>query len=340
MTQRDFWRNSTVAVIGGGSWGTVLAHLVSQNCSDVRVWVRDEERARTINATKANPDYISTLELGAHVHAFSAPERIFEIKVHAVVWALPSGSCREQAALLARYFCGEEVVLHATKGIEDGTLKRVSQILREELPCRRIGVISGPNLAEEIAKNEPAATVVASVFDEVIEAGQILLSTDRMRVYGARDVVGVEWASALKNILAIAAGALDAMKFGWNTRALLITRGLAEMVRFGVAMGAQQSTFLGLAGVGDLLATCNSALSRNYRVGLRLASGENIESIMAELGSVAEGVRTTKIVWEFARDRGISMPITESVYNLLHGGAILQQALHALMTRPASIDES
>jgi glycerol-3-phosphate dehydrogenase (NAD(P)+) len=193
--------------------------------------------------------------------------------------------------------------------------------------------MSGPNLAVELAHGEPAATVVASNFDEVLEVGKFLLHNERFRVYTDHDVVGVEWAGTLKNILAIASGALDAMKLGWNARALLITRGLAEIVRFGKALGAQESTFLGLAGVGDLLATCSSPLSRNYRVGYKLAQGEKLEKVIEELGAVAEGVRTVMSVRQFANEHGISMPITEAVYQLLQSDASVQQILHKLMTR-------
>ena len=332
---KDFWRKSTIAVIGGGSWGTVLAHLASQNCAEVRVWLREEEQARSFNATRSNPKYVKELQLKGNLRAYSEPSRIFEGGVQGVIWSLPSKACREQARAFAPCFKGDEVILHATKGIEDGTLKRVSVILREELPAARIGVISGPNLADEIARGEPAATVIASAFEEVIEAARDILSTERFRVYSATDVVGVEWAGVLKNVLAIAAGALDALKMGWNARSMLISRGLAEMVRFGTHLGAQQSTFLGLAGVGDLLATCSSPLSRNYRVGFALGQGKKLEQVLQDLGSTAEGVRTCRSVREFAQKRGIYMPITEGVYELLQGERGVQDVLHELMTRPA-----
>jgi glycerol-3-phosphate dehydrogenase (NAD(P)+) len=334
MTPKDFWRNSKVGVIGGGSWGTVLANLVSKNTREVRVWLRDEDSVRAFNSTRSNQQYLPEMQLDERVRAYSSMDRIFEGGLNAVIWALPSSVCRENAKNFAHYFQGDELIFHATKGVEMGTMKRISEVLGEELPTRRIGVISGPNLAHEVAKNEPAATVIASAFAEVCEAGQILFMSDSFRIYRATDVIGVEWAGTLKNVLAIAAGALDAMKLGWNARAMLITRGLAEMVRFGVAMGADQSTFLGLAGVGDLLATCSSPLSRNYRVGIRLAQGEPLEKILKDLGSTAEGVRTTQSVWEFASKRNISMPITEGVYHLLRGGVSVQQVLHQLMTRP------
>jgi glycerol-3-phosphate dehydrogenase (NAD(P)+) len=176
--------------------------------------------------------------------------------------------------------------------------------------------------------------VVASRFDEVIEAGQRLLASRQFRVYSSRDVIGVEWAGTLKYVLAIAAGALDALGLGWNARSMLITRGLAEMVRFGTALGGEAQTFLGLAGMGDLMATCGSPLSRNYRVGARLAKGEELSTILETLGTTAEGVSTTRTISRFARERGISMPISEGVNALLSGGASVQQAIEALMNRP------
>ncbi len=331
---KDFWRKSRVAVVGGGSWGTVLAHLASKNCGEVRLWIREEERARQLNSTRSNPKYVKGLELGGNLKAYSEPERLFDGGVQGVIWCLPSKAGRDQAKDLAKFFRGDEIVIHATKGVEEGSLKTTSQILREELPARRIGVVSGPNLADEIARGEPAASVVASPFREVVEAGQLILSSDLFRVYSATDVAGVEWAGTLKNVLAIAAGSLDALKLGWNTRAMLISRGLAEMVRFGVAMGGQTQTFLGLAGVGDLLATASSVLSRNYRVGYGLGEGKALEAILAEIGSTAEGVKTAQNVSAYARARGISMPITEGVDVLTRGQASVKDVLHALMVRP------
>jgi glycerol-3-phosphate dehydrogenase (NAD(P)+) len=338
MTPRDFWSKATVAVLGGGSWGTVLAQLAAQNVAEVRLWVRDPARAAEINRERRNRVYAPELELSPRVRAFSAPDEVFRGGVHAVLWVLPSKACRSEARELARYFTGSEILIHATKGIEEGSMKRVSELLREELPCPRIGVVSGPNLAAEVARGEPAATVVASRFQEVIEAGRELLMSPRFRVYSATDVVGVEWAGTLKNVLAIGSGAVDALGYGWNSRAMLMTRGLAEMVRFGVALGSNPETFLGLAGVGDLLATCSSPLSRNYRVGFGLAKGRALAEILRELGSTAEGVRTAEAVWSFAEPRGIDMPITEAVTRLVRGEKGIQELLGELMARPSSGD--
>ena len=333
MTIKAFWHNSKVGIIGGGSWGTVLAKLVSQNCQEVRVWMRDEESVRAINSTRAHSQYLPEFRMDDRVHAFSSLDRVFEGGLDAVFWALPAHACREQAKIFSSYFRGDEILIHATKGVEPGTMKRISEVLGEELPCRRLGVISGPNLAEEIARGEPAATVVASLFDEVCDAGQALLAHETFRIYRAKDVIGVEWAGALKNILAIASGALDAMKLGWNAKAMLVTRGLAEIVRFSTSLGGQESTFLGLAGMGDLMATCCSPLSRNYRVGFRMAQGEPLSQILGELETTVEGVGTAICVLEAATKHKISMPITEGVYHLIQG-IPAQEILKNLMTRP------
>lgn len=335
---KNYWLNSKVVVIGGGSWGTVLAHLLSNNCASVRLWVREENLARAINSTRTNTIYHPKLQLQPNVQAYSSIERVFEGGVQAVIWALPSSVARPLAREFAPFIHGDELAFHATKGVEAGSLKRISEVLREEWPCPRIGVISGPNLAEEIARGDPSATVIASRFEEVILAGQVLLSTPRFRAYGAKDVIGVEWAGVLKNILAIASGALNALQLGWNSRAMLISRGLAEMVRFGTVMGAESSTFLGLAGVGDLMATSMSSLSRNYRVGAALTRNLNLNEVLSELGGTAEGVTTTRSVWEFAKINHITMPITESVYRILYENVPIQSAIETLMNRPPTND--
>ncbi len=337
--KKDFWSNSRVAVLGGGSFGTVLANLAAQNCSEVTLYVRAEDQARTMNATRMNPNYVKELVLDSKIRTVSDFEKVFERDQDLVIFAFPSHATRTQAKAVARYFKGSEIVLHSTKGIEEQSLKRISQVLAEELPILRIGAISGPNLAGEIAKDEPAATVIASPFDDVVRAGESILSTPRFRVYTTHDLIGVEWGGTLKNIFAIASGILESKGLGWNTKSLMLSRGLAEMVRFGVAMGAKAETFLGLSGMGDLIATCSSSQSRNFRVGFHLAKGEKLEDVLAELGQVAEGVRTTRIVFDFAQSRGVEMPIAEAVYRIVQGEWTTDQGLAHLMTRPSVQDE-
>jgi glycerol-3-phosphate dehydrogenase (NAD(P)+) len=337
--KKDFWSNSKIAVLGGGSFGTVLANVAAQNCSSVTLYVRQEDQARAMNSTRMNPAYVKEMVLDSKIRAVSSWEKVFEHDLDLIIFAFPSHATREQAKTIAPYLKGNEMVLHATKGIEENSLKRISTVLQEELPVARIGAISGPNLAGEIAKGEPAATVVASLFNDVLQAGESVLSTSRFRVYTSHDLIGVEWGGTLKNIFAIASGILQSMGYGWNTRALLLSRGLAEMVRFGVAMGAEPETFLGLAGMGDLIATCSSEQSRNFRVGFHLAKGEKLDDVLADLGQVAEGVRTTRIVYEFARERKVEMPITEAVYHILQGNWTIEQGVNHLMARPKVPDD-
>ena len=332
--KKDFWSNARVAILGGGSFGTVLANLAAKNCSQVMMYVRQEDQVRIMNSTRTNPNYVQDLVLDSKIRAVSDYQKLFETPLDLIISALPSGATREQAKTMAPFFKGHEIVLHATKGIEETSLKRISQVLGEELPVLRIGAISGPNLAGEIVKGEPAATVVASVFEDVNQAGEAVLSNPLFRVYTCSDLIGVEWGGTLKNIFAIASGILDSKGLGWNMKSLLLSRGLAEMVRFGVAMGAQAETFLGLAGMGDLIATCSSNQSRNFRVGYNLAQGKTLEEVLAELGQVAEGVRTTRIVYEFAKSRNVEMPITEAVYKILQGEWNVEQGVQQLMARP------
>ena len=332
--KKDFWSNARVAILGGGSFGTVLSNLVAKNCSQVLMYVRHEDQARVMNSTRSNPNYVQDLVLDSKIRVVSEYSKVFEIEQDLIVFALPASASRAQAKLIAPFLKGSEIILHATKGIEEESLKRISEVLAEELPILRIGAISGPNLAAEIVKGEPAATVVASAFADVTHAGECIFSNPNFRVYTCRDIIGVEWGGTLKNIFAIASGMLDRKGLGWNTKSLLLARGLSEMVRFGVAMGANADTFLGLSGMGDLIATCSSNQSRNYRVGYHLAEGQKLEQVLEELGQVAEGVRTARIVFEFAKSRKVEMPITEAVYRILQGEWTVDLGLLKLMARP------
>lgn len=327
---KDFWRKSRVGVIGGGAFGSVLARMAARHCAEVRVWVRSEEQVREISTNRdSNEPWIKVV----HDH-----QEFFSVPMEAILWALPSAACREQAKAVSKFFRGDEILIHATKGIEECSMKRISTVLREEIPCPRIGVLSGPNLASELEKDEPAGTVIASRFQEVIDAAQSLFISPVFRVYSTGDVVGVEWAGTLKNIYAIASGVLNALGFGKNTHALLISRALAEMVVFGRFMGAEERTFLGMAGVGDLVATCSSNHSRNFKVGEALARGQKLSDVLANLGAVAEGVKTARSVSDFARERKLEMPIAFGVDSLLKGEVSAAQMLQELMARPTDKD--
>ncbi|MEB3236815.1 MAG: NAD(P)H-dependent glycerol-3-phosphate dehydrogenase [Candidatus Sericytochromatia bacterium] len=319
-----------VAVVGGGSWGTAIAQLLGQEDRPVRIWLRDAALAERINTEHRNPRYLPEARLGEGVVASTNLAEVVG-PCRTIFLVVPSKGLREVARSLADHVDGDRILIHATKGLEGDACIRMSQVLREETCCRRIGVLSGPNLAGEIAAGHPAATVIASRYAEVVDVGREALVGPRFRVYASRDVVGTEWGGVLKNVVAIAAGVSHGLGFGMNTMAMLVTRGLAEMTRFGLAHGAEIETFQGLSGIGDLVATAFSPLSRNYRVGVALAEGQSLDAITEGMTQVAEGVRTTRLVHALAQRSGIYMPIVEAVHRLLFEGVSPDVALADLM---------
>ncbi|MHB8894731.1 MAG: NAD(P)H-dependent glycerol-3-phosphate dehydrogenase [Candidatus Geothermincolia bacterium] len=323
-----------VAVIGGGSFGTTLASLLSERGKPVKLWVRRKDQAREINQDHRNKRYLPDFKLPPKLKATTDLARAAQAPV--IIVAVPSKAFREVANTLGNYVRGDQVLVHAAKGLERGTYKRMSEILREETCSLKIGAISGPNLAVEIMRGNPAGAVIASHYKEVIEKVQALFAGGRMRMYGGRDVIGTELGGAFKNIVALATGLSDGMGFGDNTKALVMTRGLNEMVQFSVAQGANILTFGGLAGIGDMMATCASPLSRNYRVGFALAKGKKLDRIIADLGQVAEGVPTTEAVLSQACEMGIAdeLPIVCAVHGVLYEGKTTKQVLEELMSIP------
>jgi glycerol-3-phosphate dehydrogenase (NAD(P)+) len=255
-----------------------------------------------------------------------------------LILVVPSHGMRKVATQLGDYLSGEHVLVHASKGIERDSHKRMSEVLREETCVRRIGVLSGPNLARELALRQPAGTLIASRYVEVFQRCQRVLNNGYFRAYAGQDVIGAEVGGAFKNVVALAAGVASGLGLGDNSKALLITRGLAEMARLGVAMGAEVATFAGMAGIGDLIATCSSTLSRNHQVGVRLAQGESLEHIQSHMQMVAEGVRTTRAVQEFATQHRLELPIVRAVHRLLYEGCDLQTALDDLMATPTGME--
>ncbi|RMG17187.1 MAG: NAD(P)-dependent glycerol-3-phosphate dehydrogenase [Planctomycetota bacterium] len=323
-----------VAVLGGGSFGTVLAHLAGRNEHPTRLWMRSAERAAELNAERTNARYLGEHRLAESVVATTDLEEAVR-GAALVVFAVPSHAIREVAGEAGAYLSGEQVVLSATKGLEPESFRRMTEVIRGETCALKLGALSGPNLAKEIIAGQPSAATVGSRFREVIAVAARLLHGNNFRIYGNHDLVGVELAGALKNVIAIASGLAHGLGFGANVRALIVTRGLAEIQRLGVSLGADPLTFAGLAGVGDLIVTCGSELSRNFRVGVGLAAGKSLETIFDELGEVAEGVNTARVAHALARDRGVAMPITESVHRLLFAGVTPQEVLEDLMTRKA-----
>ncbi len=318
-------------MIGAGSWGTTVAALASVN-TPTMLWSRRSELADSINQDHVNPDYLAEFTLPAALRATASIEEAVT-GADVIVMAVPSHGFREVAHEAARFLRPWVPIVSLTKGLERDSLMRMSEVAADEMPGRPVGVMTGPNLAKEIMAGQPAASVVAIPYATIAGELQRILTQPSLRVYTNPDVVGCEVAGVVKNVIAIAAGMAEGMGFGDNTRATLITRGLAEMSRLGVAMGGDPITFAGLAGMGDLIATCSSKQSRNNSVGLALGRGEPIEAILASMNMVAEGVKSSPSVLGLARRYGVEMPITEQVVAVCHEGRSAAEALSALMSR-------
>lgn len=320
-----------VAVIGAGSWGTTVAALTAVNAPTV-LWARRRELAQQINDAKVNPEYLPAFTLPEELRA---TDSLADAVSHAdvVVMAVPSHGYRDVAVEAAQAIRPWVPVVSLTKGLERTTLKRMSEVTNDAMPGHPVAVMTGPNLAKEILAGQPAASVVAIDDLTIADELQRIFSRPSLRVYTNDDVIGCEVAGVVKNVIAIAAGMAEGMGFGDNTRATLITRGLAEMTRLGVAMGGHPETFAGLAGIGDLVATCSSDQSRNNQVGLKLGQGRSIEEILAATNMVAEGVKSSPSVLDLARRYGVDMPITEQVVAVCHEGHPVADALAALMQR-------
>lgn len=327
-----------VGVIGAGSWGTTIAHLISQNGVPVRLWMRNAERAAEINETHRNSKYSGETELSDLIVATTDLQKVVE-ECACIFFLVTSASAREVLHEMGNYLTGSHILVHGIKGFEHATFKRISTLILEETCCRKIGVLSGPNLAGEILSGHPSATVIASRFPEVVTTVQDVLISPVLRVYGHRDVTGVEVAGALKNIIALAAGMSNGFGFQNNTQSLLMTRGLVEMTRFGLHLGAEAFTFRGLAGMGDLIATCSSTFSRNYQVGHRIAQGETLENILNTMSYVSEGVPTTRSVARYSQEMGVEMPITQGVCRILFDNVPPREAIKQLMIREYKYEE-
>lgn len=320
-----------VAVIGAGSWGTTVAALAAENTSTV-LWSRRDELAKAIDRDHLNADYLPDFALPESLRATSnLRDAVGSADV--LVMAVPSHGYREVASDAAQYLRPWVPVVSLTKGIERSSLKRMSEVTADEMPGHPVAVLTGPNLAKEILSGQPAASVVAINDGTIASELQRIFSRPSLLIYTNPDVVGCEVGGVVKNIIAIAAGMAEGMGFGDNTRATIITRGLAEMTRLGVALGANPATFAGLAGIGDLIATCSSKQSRNNTVGLQLGQGMKIKDILASMSMVTEGVKSSPPVLDLARRYGVDMPITEQVVAVCHKGRSAREALGALMQR-------
>lgn len=324
-----------VAVIGAGSYGTCLAILAATAGHRVTLWSRGEAAAAELQATRENKLYLPGFRFPDAVTVTADLETAVRGKA-IVIGVTPSHAIRDVLGRAAGWFDPDAVLVNASKGLEDGTLATIDEVYRAIMPARiasRATFLSGPTFAAEIAGGMPSAIVLAGRDPETTAFVQRAISTDRFRTYSTDDVLGVLIGGAIKNVVAIAAGVSDGLGFGSNARAALITRGLAEITRVGVARGAQASTFAGLSGMGDLVLTCSSDTSRNRKVGLALGQGKTMAEILADMRMVAEGVKTTKVAWDLARQLGVSAPITEVMHAIVHEGAPARTAMQRLMAR-------
>jgi glycerol-3-phosphate dehydrogenase (NAD(P)+) len=328
------------AVVGSGAWGTALGSLLAREGHEVVLWCHEEEVARSITRDRTNP-YLTGVTLPDSLRATTAlDEAVADAGL--VLSVSPSQFVGGVMARAAPHLDPDCLLVSASKGIELTTLRRMDQVLAAVVPeqvMSRFSVLSGPSFAAEVAREAPTAVAVASLDPEARRRVQELFQTSSFRVYTTPDVVGVELGGALKNVIAVAAGVAAGLGFGHNTLAALITRGLAEIRRLGVALGARRETFAGLAGMGDLVLTCTGDLSRNRTVGFRLGTGERLADILDDMSAVAEGVKTADAVRELARRHAVEMPITEQVHAIIHGDRSPSDALRALMLRDPKPEE-
>ena len=328
---------SKISVIGGGSFGTVIANITAENGYDVSFWMRSESKAEQLNRTRENSQYLPNYQLNERVVATS--DMAAAVKDSSLIFvAVPSSSFRQVVRDMVPHLAQSTVLVSTTKGIESGSFDLMTQILHQEAPNAKVGVLSGPNLAVEIAKKNLTGTVIASPDEQVRELVKSALKSTYFRVYANNDMFGVELGGSLKNIYAIIAGIATALGMGHNTNSMLVTRALTEMARFGKELGADPMTFLGLAGVGDLIVTCSTPLSRNYRIGLALGKGVPLEEAIAELGQVAEGVNTVKLVQEKAEELGVYMPLASGLYKIIYENDSLENIISSLMLSELALD--
>lgn len=323
------------AVLVAGSWGTALASVLADNGHEVRLWTRHPEQVEEINTGHTNKRYLPDAVLSERIRATLSMEDAVK-DADAVVMVAPSAAVREVAGLLRPLIGKDTLLIHATKGFEAESLKRMTDVIAEELPHLDPGsivVLSGPSHAEEVIVRCPTTVVVAAQREEAAEAAQDLFINSDFRVYTNPDIIGVEVSGALKNIIALGAGMNDGLGFGDNAKAALMTRGLAEIGRLGIAMGANPLTFSGLSGFGDLVVTCTSRHSRNWRAGYMLGQGKPIDEVLEQMGMVVEGVKTTKAAYELSRRYDVRMPITKVLYQVLFEGKTPKQGVEDLMGR-------
>jgi glycerol-3-phosphate dehydrogenase (NAD(P)+) len=324
-----------IAVIGAGSWGTTLANLLAEKEEGVFLWVFEEELFRILSEKRTNEFFLPGVRL-AHSLRFTHSLEEALAGRETVICAVPSHAAREVFSQAGKHLSQGALLVSVTKGLEDETHLTMSGVLQEVIGAGKeaqIAALSGPSFAREVSRRIPTAVAVAGTTPRAAQEAQALFFRPYFRVYTNPDMLGVELGGAIKNVMAIAAGASDGMGFGHSSRAALITRGLAEMTRLGISMGAQRQTFFGLSGMGDLVLTCTGDLSRNRQVGLELGRGKGLKEILENMRMVAEGVRTAKALWELAQKQRVDMPISGEVYEILYGGKNPREAVQGLLSR-------
>ncbi|TDL97823.1 NAD(P)H-dependent glycerol-3-phosphate dehydrogenase [Macrococcus brunensis] len=326
---------TAITVLGTGSWGTALANVLLDNHHDVLMWGRDDKTIKALTEEKMNPGYLPGIRLN---DGMKATTDLSAALAHATILiaAVPTKAMRDVCQQVNAIVRDKKTVIHVSKGLEPKTFKRISEIIEEEIDADKlqgVGVLSGPSHAEEVATRQPTTVAIASSDDSIRKLGQDLFMCDYFRVYTNDDLVGVEIGGALKNIIALAAGLSDGIGYGDNAKAALMTRGLAEITRLGVKMGADPMTYLGMAGLGDLIVTCTSVHSRNWRCGEMLGKGKSLEEALDQMGMVVEGVRTTQAAYEMAAAYEVDMPITGALYDVLFNKGPVEENVRALMSR-------
>ena len=325
-----------IAVLGGGSFGTVLANLAASNGHNVSLWVRDSDQALRINSEGANTIYHPELKLSENILATDSLEEVLK-DASMVFIATPSIIFEQIIKRISNLIEDDSYIISCTKGILGNPFRSLSEIIRERVE-NTLGVLSGPNLAKEIADKKVAGSVIASSDNELINSVKSVLSSQTFKIYSSDDMQGVEFAGALKNIYAIICGMADSLEVGENALGLILTRSMAEMSRFAVAKGANPMTFLGLAGMGDLVATCTSKLSRNYQLGYNLGKGMKIDEAKEKIGQVAEGIRTLEVIKNESIELGIKMPLVESLYNIIYLESSPSALISDLVNNPHEVD--
>lgn len=321
-----------ISIIGAGSWGTAVAVLLAKKGCNVVQWVRRQELCDKIKETKENLTYLPGVVLPSNIEVSSDLEYCCN-KSDILVIATPSHAVREVVQSIKPYTSKAQIIVNLAKGIENGSLMRMSQIIEETLPSNKVVVLSGPCHAEEVARDIPTTIVSSAREKKTAEYIQDVFMTPKLRVYTNPDMIGVELGGALKNIIAIGAGINDGLGFGDNTKAAIMTRGIVEISRLGERMGAKKMTFAGLSGIGDLIVTCTSMHSRNRRAGIAIGEGKSLEEVLKATNMVVEGVRTTKSAYELACKMNVDMPITQEIYNVLYNKADVKNSVINLMMR-------